>query len=430
MKAFLRIAVLVQCRAIELRQAVGIGGKVRGHPVEDHADLGQVAGIDERGEVIGRTVAGARGKLRQWLIAPGATEGMLHDRHQLDVGEPQGLHVRDQALGKLCPVVLASDLTGIVDFALPGTGMQLIDRQRRARPLTLAAALHPVRVLPVDGQGRGNFRRRVGGHLGGQRHGVGLERQNPVGAEDFVLVGFSRLQARNEHLPDPGRMAQAHRMAATIPHVEITDHRDPARIGGPDRKAHTVHTVDGLQLCAQAGAELPMVAFGKQVQVHLAQQRTKTVGILRGLFAAGPLGAQQVSLCPVEMANEQPGNFGGIQATKLLTGVTGDHLHAQGVRQVGPNELAARVVGMGAEYRKRILVFGAHQRLDVPRRRKQRLFHMSPLFHDSSFMTALHRLQKRVPGHSTTRTNRATARPTNRDDFQLHTPLHRPPFPD
>jgi hypothetical protein len=39
-KAFLRVAVLIQAVPSKLRQAVGVGREMRRHPVEDHADFG------------------------------------------------------------------------------------------------------------------------------------------------------------------------------------------------------------------------------------------------------------------------------------------------------------------------------------------------------------------------------------------------------
>ena len=45
--ALARIGMFVERRAIETGQAVRILGKVRRHPVHNHADAGLVAGIDE-----------------------------------------------------------------------------------------------------------------------------------------------------------------------------------------------------------------------------------------------------------------------------------------------------------------------------------------------------------------------------------------------
>ncbi|MNL14583.1 hypothetical protein D3C87_1355280 [compost metagenome] len=174
---------------------------------------------------------------------------MFHDRHQFDVGKAQFLDVRNQALGQFMPGVLPGYLAQVIQFALPGPGMQFVDRQRRVGTMTVAARQHPVLILPVDAQRRSDFRRGVRRQRGGEGHRVGLEWQDAVAAEDFVFVGLPRLHARDEDFPDAGGMAQTHGVAATVPVVEVTDHRHPPGVRGPYGKAHAVDTVDCLQLC-------------------------------------------------------------------------------------------------------------------------------------------------------------------------------------
>ena len=130
--------------------------------------------------------------------------------------------------------------------------MQLIDRQRRIMALALLTGLHPLAVLPVNSQGRGNPGRGIRWQLRGQGHGVGLERQDAVGAEDFILVGLARLQARHKQLPYAVGMAQAHGVATAVPAVEITHHRDAPRIRRPHGKAHPRYAIDMHQLRPEA----------------------------------------------------------------------------------------------------------------------------------------------------------------------------------
>ncbi len=49
-KALARIEIFVERSAVEARQAVRVGGKVRRHPVEDQTDVRRVQGIDEAGK--------------------------------------------------------------------------------------------------------------------------------------------------------------------------------------------------------------------------------------------------------------------------------------------------------------------------------------------------------------------------------------------
>ncbi|MOA36097.1 hypothetical protein D3C78_1576010 [compost metagenome] len=74
------------------------------------------------------------------------------------------------------------------------------------------------------------------------------------------------------------------------------------------------------------------------------------------------------------MADEQPRGCGGLQFPQLFAAIAGQHMHAQGSGQIRANELAAGVVAMRPQDGKRVVVFGAHQRVDVMGRRQQRLF--------------------------------------------------------
>jgi hypothetical protein len=52
MLALPRIRVLVERRAVEAGQAVRVLRKMPGHPVENHAETGLVAAVDEIPEVV------------------------------------------------------------------------------------------------------------------------------------------------------------------------------------------------------------------------------------------------------------------------------------------------------------------------------------------------------------------------------------------
>src|SRR3546814_6887833 len=85
-------------------------------------------------------------------------------------------------------------------------------------------------------------------------------------------------------------------MTATVPAIEAADYRHSARVGRPHGEAHALHTVDFQHLRAEYPADLPVIAFGKQVHVQLAQLRTEAVGVFGDLLAAGPANLQQVGL--------------------------------------------------------------------------------------------------------------------------------------
>lgn len=47
MKTFTRVGVFVEMAAVEVGLAMGIGGEMRGYPVEDPTDAGPVTGFNE-----------------------------------------------------------------------------------------------------------------------------------------------------------------------------------------------------------------------------------------------------------------------------------------------------------------------------------------------------------------------------------------------
>jgi hypothetical protein len=66
---------------------------------------------------------------------------------------------------------------------------------------------------------------------------------------------------RHKQLPHASGVPQTHWMASTIPVVEVADHAGPARIRCPDRKTHTVHTVDVQRMRAEQVLRLRTVTL-------------------------------------------------------------------------------------------------------------------------------------------------------------------------
>ena len=83
------------------REREAVLREVRGHPVEDHADAALVQVLDQEHEVLRRAVAAGGREVAGGLVAPGAVEGVLHHRHELDVGEAHPLAVLGEHRGDL-----------------------------------------------------------------------------------------------------------------------------------------------------------------------------------------------------------------------------------------------------------------------------------------------------------------------------------------
>jgi hypothetical protein len=95
------IGVLVQVGAVEQTERPLVGGKMRGHPVQDDPESALVEVVHERHELLRRPVAGRRGEVPGRLVAPRAVERMLHQREELDVGEPGALGMLGEAGSQL-----------------------------------------------------------------------------------------------------------------------------------------------------------------------------------------------------------------------------------------------------------------------------------------------------------------------------------------
>ena len=122
LEAAARIGMLVERLAVEAGEAVLIGGEMRRHPVEDHAEPGLMGAIDEAGEARGIAEAAGGREQPDRLVAPGGIERMLADRQQLEMGEAHIEGVGDEPVGEF---VIGEEPARPV--ALPGAEMHLID---------------------------------------------------------------------------------------------------------------------------------------------------------------------------------------------------------------------------------------------------------------------------------------------------------------
>ena len=143
MLALARVGILIAGGSVELIKAIGILGEMCRYPIENHADPGLVALIDEIHKIMRRTVAGSYGKITGYLVAPRAVEGMLHHRHELYMGIPHFSEIGNQLLRKLS--IVKKVLIGI---SLPRAGVHLIDIDRTVIDNSMAFRFFPSLVAP------------------------------------------------------------------------------------------------------------------------------------------------------------------------------------------------------------------------------------------------------------------------------------------
>ena len=192
-----RIGVFVQRGAVESREAVCVARKMRGHPVEQHADTALVQVIDEPAKVVGRAEAARRREVAQRLIAPRAVERMFGDRHQFDVSESQRLRVVGESRRQRSIVEKVA-----VVGALPRAQMNLVDRNRRLRAgcCRVACASHAASSQRCD-EGAVTTDAVSGRMLELARVWIGLQSNGAaVAIADFEFVaGAGAISGMNKH---------------------------------------------------------------------------------------------------------------------------------------------------------------------------------------------------------------------------------------
>jgi hypothetical protein len=70
----------------------------------------------------------------------------------------------------------------------------------------------------------------------------------------------------------------------SIPAIKIANDADPGGIGCPDREKDACDSINFLNMGAQEAVSMPVLAFMKEVQVHITKQRRKAVGIMVDMF--------------------------------------------------------------------------------------------------------------------------------------------------
>ena len=312
--------VLVEHAAVEVGQALGVGAEAAAHPVEDHADAGLVAGIDEVHELARVAVAGRGGVVAGGLVAPGAVERVLVDGHDLDVGVAHLLDVLDELVGEVVVgvhdaalrgervagagigAVLAGLALGLVTVATPAAQVHLEDVERLGEHVAMGALLEVVGVLPGVAVEVEGARGGAGDLLGVEAVRVGLVELAPVVALDEVLVERALLDAGNKALPDATGLGRVERRGRLVPAVEVADDVDAPHVRRPDGKVVAVSAVvrDGGVGAHLLVAPVPLAA-SKEEEVIVAQVESAVerfhVTLLEGLCTG------QHSLCVLR----QPG---------------------------------------------------------------------------------------------------------------------------
>ena len=253
--------VLKQHMAVKGGKAVGVGTKTAGHPVHDHADARLVARIDKVHELLRVAVARRGGIVAGRLVAPGAIEGMLHERHDLNVGVAHVAHVvhelhRQVVVGVKLAALRGEGIHGAgivavlvrlalrrVAVALPRANMHLVDVQRLRHVVVAGAPLEPRGVVPliaIEGPQHAGGTWRA---LSLKGVWIGLVELFALVGLDEVLIELALLGARNKAFPNSARMHGHQRVGFFIPVVKFANDMHALYIGRPNAKAPAARTV-------------------------------------------------------------------------------------------------------------------------------------------------------------------------------------------
>ena len=294
--------VLKQHVTVKGGKAVGVGAKTAGHPVHNHADTRLVARIDKVHELLRVAVARRGGVVAGRLVAPGAVEGMLHKRHDLDMRIAHVAHVvhelhRQVVVGVELAALRGEGIhgTGVVAVlvwlalwrvavALPRANMHLVDVERLRHVVVGGAALEPRGVVPLVAIKGPQHARRSRRALGLKGVRIGLVELFALVGLDEVFIELALLGARNKTFPNSARMHGHQRVGFLVPVVKFANDMDALYVGRPNAKAPATRTVLRVGVSAHLfPAALPRTD-AKQVDIVLGELRC-----MRGGFAGSRL---------------------------------------------------------------------------------------------------------------------------------------------
>ena len=218
-------------------------------------------------EILGISMSGGGGIIPRNLIAPGTVKGIFRDPHQLHMGIFHFLQVFYHAVGKF-PVIIISVL-GSVRMLHPGTDMALIDGKRLLIHILFPAFFHPALICPgkTGKIGHDGSRSRAELCIIGKR--ICFVKLSSVLCRDQELIHGAFLYTRYKQCPDAARPQLLHGMAIFIPVIKASDHMHLCRIGCPDTKEHTFHTIFLRKMCTQLFINIIMGSLGKYILVCL-----------------------------------------------------------------------------------------------------------------------------------------------------------------
>jgi hypothetical protein len=358
LEALAGIGVLIERGSVEVGQAVGVGGKMRRHPVHDHAQAGPVGDVDQSCEAPRIAEPLGRGEQADRLVPPGIVQRVFRHGHEFEMCEPHVHCIGDQALGNL---LVGGELA--IGSATPRAQVDLIDRYRRATPIPTLPRGQPGLVAPPQVVGAGDDGGRRWAKFGGEPERICLQRQSlSAGAQDLVFIDRAGAELGDEDLPQAAVDAFAQGVAPAIPDVEVAEQRNAPGVRRPDREVHAMGAFMDHRMGAQTLKEPPVCPLHQEIVVEGAQNRPEAEGVVEvprpaAAFRIEPVGAREARRGP---PLEHPAGIARLQADRPGSGRR-PGLERLGPRREGPDHHAARY-GMRSQNGERIVMIAARDR--------------------------------------------------------------------
>ena len=154
------------------------------------------------------------------------------------MGKAHPFSIRHQLIGQLA--VAQPEI--VVGVATPGAQVNFINRDWRIKLIRFFALFSLHNLFRQTANKRRGFR----AHLRFEGIRVGLQTQVAIGINHLVFIELTVMRPRDKQFPDSALFTQAHRMTATVPVVELPNHRDPTGVWSPDRKTRTCDAIHSI----------------------------------------------------------------------------------------------------------------------------------------------------------------------------------------
>src|ERR1700731_1101681 len=158
--------------------------------------------------------------------------------------------------------------------------MDFVDGDGRFEPVFLRAVRDPIGIGPFMGIETGDDGAGIGAEFRAEGEGIGFEWQNVAArTDDFIFVDGAFCELGDENFPETGGAASAHGMDAAVPSIEVAHDADAPCAGSPNGEMNAADAFECDHVGAEFFVSVVVAALAHQIQIELAENNGKGVGI-------------------------------------------------------------------------------------------------------------------------------------------------------